>query len=778
MNFLRLRPVQTFVWTLFFIVSAQAFAAPKSAESLSGLIIKAVDVRGLKRIDKEAVISKINSKVGQSIDSETIRSDVQTLFKMGYFDEIEVQGEAEAGQAKLIILLKERPAIAKIEFVGNERIDTSDLEGVIKIKKWSILDINKVKDDVAFISKHYEEKGFYLAKVSYEIKNTKSGEVELRYKIDDFDKVQIKKITFLNNKAFGDEQLKNILAETKEGGFFSFFSGSGSFKESAFKVDLQRLTLWYLDNGFVKFKHDTPIVTVSDDKKWLFITIRVEEGDPYKIGEIDFSGDLLFSRGELHQDILHSKDQVFSYTKRNADIQKLTERYQDLGYAFANVIPKMDIKDDTKTVNIDYAFEKGSLAYFGEINIVGNAKTHDKVIRRELKIHEGELFNGTRLRQSKENVERLGFFQPGEVIFNQSTPKGKNDIVDIEIQLKERPTGTVTLGAGYGSVQGLFFTTTVSETNFLGKGQNLSLATNITKDSRNKSVSLGFTDPYAFDTRWSAGFDGYYTTFFIPSRYLTRRLGFNVRLGYPIFEFTNAFITYKREKMRIQDIEIINRDAQDDAEIRADEGALQSVILSMVRDKRNNRFETTSGNFQSASVESAGFNGDKRFLKWVLNNRIYFKVVGDLVFRNSTEYGQATGRDGRVVPPSERFYLGGPNNLRGYEFFSVGPQRAKVNQFGETVNIPLGGTYQMMSLFELEHPLIRDAGLKFVTFFDIGNVFTDLPTFRELQLKKNWGFGIRWFSPIGPLRFEWGFPINPKAGENGSVFQFFIGPPF
>lgn len=742
--------------------------------------VRAIDVRGLKRIEKDAVLAKVATKVGSAISAETLRADVQALFNMGFFDDIEIQGNRTSTGADLIIQIKERPMISKIEFDGNERISTDDLQGVVKVKEWSILDVNKVKEDVGLILKHYEDKGFYLAKVTYQIAPIagKTDEVQLTYKVNDFDKVQIKKITFLNNRAFTDDQLKGALAETKEGGFFSGMSGSGSFKESSFKVDLQRLTYFYLDHGYVKFKYDNPVVTVSDDKKWLYITIHVDEGEQYQMGKIDFSGDLLFSREELHQDISLPEGETFSITKRNADIQKLSERYQDLGYAFVNVIPRMNVLDDQKKVDIDYNFEKGNLAYFGEINVVGNTKTHDKVIRRELKIKEGELYNGTRLRQSRENVERLGFFNPGEVVFNSTTPKGRNDVVDIEIQVKERPTGTITLGAGYGSAKGLFFTTQIAESNFLGRGQNLSLSTNITRDRRDKSINLGFTDPYAFDTNWTAGFDLYYVTFYIPDKYSTRKFGGDVRLGYPIAEYTNAYITYKRERMKIEEVEIENPGPEDLKDIADDDGELSSVVWSLVRDRRNNRFETTGGSYQSISFETAGLGGDKKFLKWTLNNRFYTRIVGDLVFRNSIEYGQATGFGGEVVPPSERFYLGGPNNLKGYNFYTVGPQRSKTNSVGQTYNIPVGGTHELFGLFELEHPLIRDAGLKVVAFYDVGNVYAGTEEFKKLALRQDVGFGFRWFSPIGPLRFEWGFPINKKPGDDNSVFTFFIGPPF
>jgi outer membrane protein insertion porin family len=758
------------LWTLL-LTQSGVWAAPSSNS-----IISEIEVRGLKRIEKEAILNKIKSKVNQASTADRAREDIQSIFSLGYFDDIEVLEESTvSGKVKIIYVVKERPAVSKIEFDGNENISSSDLKDVIKIKEWSILDMNKVKESAGLIQKHFEEKGYYLAKVNFEIRTESKDEVAVIYKINDYDKIQIKKITFLNNKHFTDDQLKSVFRETKEGGFFSFLSGSGNFKESSFKQDLQMLTLWYYDHGYIKFRFENPSVTVSDDKKWLFVSIYVDEGEPYKIGTTDFSGDLLYTKEELSENLL-MKDDYFSVTKRNYDIQTLTEKYQDLGYAFVNVIPKMNLREEEKVVDIEYSFEKGNLVYFNQINVTGNTKTYDKVIRRELKVHEGELFSGSKLRQSRENVERLGFFQPGEVIFNTVTIKGRNDLVDIEISVKERSTGTITLGAGFSSANGFFFTTQVSEINLFGKGQNISLAAQYAANSINKSFTLGFTDPYAFDTKWSLGFDLFSTNFQYINKYITTKLGFDLRAGYPIAEYIYAYLTYKNEGLRIMGIDGISYDQADLDDIANDTGVLSSVIFSVVRDKRNNRYETTEGNFQSASFEFAGLGGDKNFLKIILNNRFYKHVVGNLVFRNNIELGNITSLGSRPLPPSEKFYLGGPNNMKGYDFNLLGPVRFRNNG---TV-VAKGGAVEMFGLFELEHPLVKDAGLKFVVFYDIGNTwetFPGTPT-EAFTLRQDVGFGIRWFSPIGPLRFEWGYPINPKSYEQNPVFIFFIGPPF
>ncbi len=745
----------------------------KSIRRFEGRTVSKIKISGLKRIESDAVQAKLITQKGKPLRQKNIRKEISAIFSMGYFDDLEVSALASGKkQVQLTYKMKERSVISEILFEGNERIDTDDLKEVVESKAWSILDINRIREDTEKIRKHYEEKGFYLTKVQYELEPEKSSkdQVKLIFRVKDYDKVQVKKIIFLNNKVFDDDQLKKIFQETKEGSFFSFLDGSGSFKDTAFKQDLQRLTFWYLDHGYVKFRFENPVITVSDDKRWMYITIYVDEGLEYKMGELDFGGDLLFEKEDLSKSIKLKKDDIFKISTRNFDIRNLTEKYQDLGYAFVNVIPKMNIKDDKKEIDIEYVFEKGNLVYFGEVRVLGNSKTYDKVIRRELRIYEGELYSGTQLRKSRERVERLGYFEPGQVIFNTLTRKGRDDVVDLEIKVKERSTGTITLGAGYGSVQNFFFTAQISEINLFGRGQTLSFQAQYSADRKQRSFNLGFTDPYAFDTKWSVGGDIFSLTYLIPNKYSVRKLGFDIRLGYPITDDISAFITYKNEGLQIND----KIDPAEDTSL--DEGVLSSVIWSLVRDRRNNRFETSKGNYQKFALETAGLGGDKKFIKLNLNNRYYSPLVGDLVFRSSVEYGHIFDTSSRGTPSSERFYLGGPNNMRGFSTFLLGPIR--FNSAGNAV--PAGGMVQLYGLLELEYPLIREMGLKWVVFYDVGNAWSTFPgtNGQAFDLRMDYGFGFRWFSPLGPLRFEWGFPVDKRPWEDDVSFWFFIGQPF
>jgi len=354
------------------------------------------------------------------------------------------------------------------------------------------------------------------------------------------------------------------------------------------------------------------------------------------------------------------------------------------------------------------------------------------------------------------------------VIFNTSAPQGSSDRLNVDITIKERSTGTITMGAGYGSVQGFFFTGQISEINLLGRGQSLTFAAQYSLGAYSRSFNLGFTEPYTFDTLWSSGFDLYFIKIPIPSKYTISKAGFDLRMGHPITEYTYGYLTYK-----LENIKILDPIGLSEAQIAADSGLLSGATISVVRDKRNNRFETTGGNYQSASLELAGLGGDFKYYKWVLNNRFYTRLIGDLVFRNNIEFGHISSYGGAQTPPSQKFYLGGPNNMKGFPFFLLGPQQMVTYQ-GNTSQQPLGGSWEAFSLFEVEYPLLREAGIKGVIFFDVGNAWNQSP----VDIRADYGFGLRWFSPFGPLRFEWGFPIARRPGEDSPVFQFFIGPPF
>lgn len=743
-----------------------AASASSGATATSGERVEKIEVRGLKKIEKEAILEKISTKAGESLDSERIKRDIASIHKLGYFDSIQVDMEGST----LIFTVKERPSIYRIVFFGNDQVSTDDLKGALALKTYDIYDENKVRESARKLTKFYEDKGFYLAKVDFSVKPSQEKDmVELLFRVREYDKVKIRKISFLGNQAFNDDQLKRTLRNTSEGGFFSWASGSGNFKELDFKNDLQVLQYWYLNEGYVKFRHDPPIVTVSEDKKWIHITIKVEEGPKFEMGSIDFDGDLLFPKEELHEVLTLKEKETFSISKRNADLLALTEKYQDLGYANVNVVPNMDVNEETKIVNTVYGFEKGTLVKFGRITVKGNSKTRDKVIRRELRIREGELYSGSGMRISKENVERLGFFEQETVQFQTKSPAGRPDVMDVEIGVKERPTGQFQLGAGYATNTKFFFTTQISESNFRGKGQELRLQGQISAQKSNRSFKFSFTDPYAWDSSWGAGGSLTYDIAEIPQNYVELRRGFQLNVSRPVTDYTRLYLGYKLESIRYLNV----KDARlsEPKVLERENGTISSLSVTLANDKRNNRMETTSGHYAAITEEYAGLGGNRTFVRSLGDLRFYRKIIGDLVFRAKLEGGSLYDYKGDGIQRSERFFLGGSNNLRGYSFASIGPLSDPIGG----VRYNSGGLHQGVFMSELEYPIVSEVGLKAVVFYDAGDAFDKL---NEVNVKSNYGWGFRWFSPLGPLRFEWGYPIKKFEGNTESQFNFMIGPPF
>jgi outer membrane protein insertion porin family len=750
--------------------AATTDSASGEVSNNAGGIIKKIEVKGNRKIEKDAIIEKLLSKEGESLSRDKVHDDIVALHKLGYFDSVSVDYEG----GTLTYTLKERPTIQRIIFFGNDQITTDDLKALLTVKAYDLYDENIVRESVRKLTQHYEEKGYYLAKVTYETRYNKERDgVELLFKVREYDKVRIRKISFIGNTAFSDDQLKRTLRNTQEGGFFSWMSGSGNFKELEFKSDLQQgLLFWYLNEGYVRFKYDTPIVTVSEDKKWVYITIKVTEGKRYKLSTVDFGGDLLFPKEELHDSLILKEGAYFALGKRNQDVVALTEKYQDLGYANVNVIPQMDINDENLTIATTYEFEKGTLVRYGRINIKGDTKTRDKVIRRELKIREGELYSGTGMRESKENVERLGFFEQGKVEFQTSSPPGRPDIMDVTILVKEHPTGQFQLGAGYSTQSKFFFTTSVAETNFLGRGQDLRFSAQVAADRKNRSFSISFTEPYVYDSLWSAGGDLYSTVSTVPEKYIEFRKGLGARFGHPLGEYTRLYFGYRLEQFRLSDV----ADPIVKLNQSREEGTLSSVTASIQYDRRNNRMDPTGGYFLSWGHEVAGLGGNRRFVRTTGDARYYKRIWDEFVFRTKVEAGNVTNTDGNGIQSAERFYLGGPSNLKGYRFPTVGPRQ---NILGATLYT--GAQNQAFYIAEIEYPIVKDIGLKAVVFYDIGDAFNKIS---EVDLRQDYGWGLRWFSPLGPLRFEWGYPINPRRDANGnqidesSIFQFNIGPSF
>jgi outer membrane protein insertion porin family len=773
-----------------FAKSSSKKSSVKVAEPVVQNVLN-IEVIGQKKIEKEAIIARLKTKVGESYTPEKVADDIRALFKMGYFVQIEVSKDAQTNGVNLEYKVSEKPTVSEINFEGNEEIKTEELSEQIPVKQYEILSYDKVKEAVTKIEKMYEEKGYYLVKVEPNVSEVTSDDtVTVKFTITENDKVKVKKISFIGNEKLKDSYLKDQMF-TQEAGFFSGMSSSGSYKQEAFERDLQILKLKYWNQGYLQVKIDRPVVTVTPDKKSIYITYYIQEGDQYSVGEIDFAGDLLFDKSELMSTVKIKDAKIFSVETMQKDILDLQAKYGDLGYAFANVIPRYGFDEKEKKVNLVFEFEKGNKVYFGPINVVNNTKTRDKVVRRELKIREGELYNETRKRQSQENVQRLGFFE--EVNFKQIPSPEDPDLYKVDIVVKERNTGQLQLTAGYGNVQGLSLGGSIQQNNFRGLGETLGARIEATKNRQDYSLSL--TEPYFYDTKWSAGFSLYYTENKERINYDNRVTGISFRFGHPVWgDDIRAYVRYSLDKS-----DLFENAYTDPLLFPLDtaRGITSAVTGTLEYDTRNDRFNPSKGILADVSYEYAGVGGDLKYGLFTTQFRHYHNIFWDVVWRNNILFSDIESIDDQEIPFTKRFQLGGPYTVRGFGSSTVGRRifsQYRYNQIGtndgnpfyspgiseeERVrrsNLIFGGSKELLFQSELQYPLIKEAGLNGVFFYDIGQAEDEIISSNFVS---DFGLGFRWMSPLGLLRFEWGWPLTQDNVDRDAVnFEFSIGPPF
>lgn len=760
--------LRTLLAIIFFLsFSAQGFAQEIIGPIKEMFLVDSIEVEGNRKVESEALLEKLSIQQGMILDNYLLRRDLSRIYEMKYFERVEAYQKKAEGKDILLFKVVEKPIISKIHFEGNDEISDDDLKEQIKSKVYNILDVSSLKNDLRLLEKHYEEKGYFLAQATYSLKESAES-VEVTFNIKEWDKVRVKKITFLGNNDMDDETLKGFM-QTKEESYFSFMSSSGNFKELDFQTDIERLKYYYKTKGYLQINVQNPEVTASEDKKWIFITVRLNEGPQFTVNDIFFNGDLEFSDSEMTEKLKLKSGDIYNEENLRLDIQTLTEMYQDKGYAFANVLRTLEVVPGENKVDVVFSFEKGVIAYFGKITVKGNTKTRDKVLRRELRIYEGDQYSGSKLRISKERVNRLGFFQPESVIFNTITRKGTDNVLDVEISIKERSTGQISLGAGYSTATKAFVQASIAQNNFRGLGQNVNL--NVSYSDFQQIYNLGFTEPYLFDTQWTAGADYYQTVSYFIRSFSYKKHGADVRVGHPIFEYTRLFLTYRYEDSKVRDV--INTAIDE----KVENGSASSLQLSLIHDKRNNIFEPTKGHYGSTSLEYTGLGGNMRWVKAEVEGRYYYPVWRDLVFRTRIQGAQLFKTTEREIPRIEKFSMGGARNMRGFNIEDIGPRRRALNRDTNTMEMfNFGGLSQFLTTIEFEHPLIKEAGLKWVVFADVGNVWEErMLKDGNFRLRADYGFGFRWFSPIGVLRFEFGFPVNPTEEEGGSQFHFDIG---
>jgi outer membrane protein insertion porin family len=752
--------------------------------SSQGPRLDRVVITGNHRVEEEAIRVQIRSQPGTHLSEETVDSDIRALYRMGFFDNIEARLDQENGQWVLTYQVTERPLIHEVRIEGNKKITREDLEGAFKIRPNTIFEPDKVRRGIDEAKKLYEKKGYLDASITYETKPVGESEVDLTYKVDEGKVVRISDLIFEGDRAFKPSELRKVM-QTKESWLFSFLTGAGNLDNDVLKTDIERLTAFYYDHGYIDVKIDEPVV--EREKDGLKVTIKIDEGEQYKVGKVDITGDTLPDMTAARAKLSLEPGEVFRTSKLRDDISALTEVYGDEGYAFVNVTPDTSVNPTDKTVDVSYKVSKGPAVTIDKIEITGNTKTRDKVIRRELRLQEQQRFSGSALRKSQERLRRLGYFEDVNITTRKADSE---DRLDLLVDVKEASTGSFSAGAGISSGENFLFNVRLSEINLFGRGQRLVF--NVDFGQLRRNFSLDFTEPYFLDTELTTGISLFKWQLFF-DQFTRGGTGFSIRLLYPFtalgwsqvagysLEDVRLGLEYRLENADISDVSVTAPTV-----IQTEQGTslTSSLTPRIFRDTRNHPFDPTDGSVQDVSFQFAGIGGESKFYKAETRGRWYFPfykspTYGTFVYSTAANLGYGEGYSGpRDLPLFERYFPGGINSVRGFRILSMGPKNIVTNSLGQGISRdPIGGSSQVVLNNEIIFPIVESLGLKGVVFVDAGNAFSASDPLDMGQLRVSSGGGFRWLSPIGPLRIEVGIPINPHVGDDKQTVMFSFGGP-
>jgi outer membrane protein insertion porin family len=735
--------------------SFSKIAAYTSRES----VIASITPAGNKKIDSGAILQHIQTQPGDPYAPADLQKELRSIFAMGYFDDIQIEVNQESDGKAVIFHVTEKPVIKSILFSGIDEIKEETVKEVVTTKEQSILNLMKINKDREAVQQLYKTKGYYNTTVTPDITYPTEESAVVKFVIKEGPKIYIKEISFEGNQTFDDDDLEDEI-ETDTKGWFSWLTESGLLDYDKLNQDAGRILNFYGNNGFLEAKIGDPVV--KQEGKWLFITFEIEEGPRFKVGKVDIQGDLIQDKESLLEILDLPEEEYISRSILREDVLKITDVYAEQGYANAIIKPDYKKSADNTTIDITIDIEKGELVYINRITIKGNDRTRDNVIRRELKVEEGGIFNAKALRESVQKLQYLEFFEEVGITPEQSFD---TSTVDLSVDVKEKSTGMFTVGVGYSSVEDLILMGTIAENNFLGRGDTLSFSANIGGESTR--YNLNYKNPRYNDSQLSWGIDLFNTEQSFDD-YTKDSIGGAISFGYPVWEKWRGYGSYSFTNTDLTDVaddaSYIIRNSQDIH-------ITSAVKFSLLRDTRNRRFGPSSGSRHSLSVRYAGgpLGGDSQFTKLEGFTSWYFSMFWDTVFHFHGAAGQVFENEDGGLPVYERFYLGGLRSIRGFESSKISPI-----ENGDRI----GGDKMWYSNLEFIFPLLTDAGVNGVVFFDLGNVINDDEDWNFDDYKKSVGAGIRWFSPMGPLRLEWGYNLDPQDDEDQAVWDFSVGGTF
>lgn len=826
-------------------------AAAGVPQELYGQPIVDIRFEGNRRVESEAMMLELESHVDAVVNPRNLATDIKRLWGLGKFDDIRIEGELTPSGVVLTYIVKERPTIRKIVVEGNSKIKLDDINEQLDLKLNAILDVGAVRANVEKVKQLYVEKGFFLAEVTYGLRPVEDeiGKVDIQIVISEAAETIVRKITFIGNQAFTDDELRKHMI-TRVGGYLSVVTkkAGGVFNKEAFAGDFQMLKQFYTDNGYLDANVKDPELSLSPDRRFVYVTVPVDEGPQYRVGKIRAKEVLsrgetaLYSEAVLADSIgpVIKEGDIASMGKIQTIIQDIERRYKDAGHAYVNVIP--DGRQDRENLKLYMTLEvgKGPLVYIERINISGNDKTADKVIRREMALREGDLYSESGKEQSEFNAMRLGYFNQVTI----STSKGSaEDKIVLNVEVTERLTGTFQVGAGFSTIENFVLQAQIQYDNFLGRGTTVTLVAQMS--SLRRLFNLAYITRYFLDSRWNFSFNIFNSRNVFPG-FSRESTGVRLSWGYPIPRIPNLilFAGYSFEYIKvgfgnfgsfggyggIGGAGLFTGGAystlysgQALISNLFNNGITSAITASLRYDTTDNYLFPTEGMRHEIRAEFANkyWGSQNRFNRYDANFRFYFPIIRSkqafrawLVFKTRLQVGFIHSPQDKGVPVFERYFPGGifgDGGIRGYRLRSLGPAIKVLGSSDPTANLipyTIGGNLLTALNLELEFMMVPPANIKGVVFMDIGNAYNTEPLYCVeanpveqpksdpctllrrgapgflKSLRRSVGFGFRWQSPIGPLRFEWGFPLDrlPPTefywGDEPVVFEFNVGNSF
>ncbi|MGC1455265.1 MAG: outer membrane protein assembly factor BamA [Nitrospirota bacterium] len=760
------------VLTFLFLFVFAGFSAAETKVTL-------IEVQGNKRIETSTILAKIKTREGDVFSPALIREDIKALYQLGHFEDVQVRTEGFENGLKVIFFVKEKPLVREITFEGNDELTTEKLKEILTLLPRTAYNVQLINDNAEKIRLKYQDEGFYDAVVVPVVTELRGGDRNVVFHIEEGKKVRLQEVVITGNKAISSKEIKAAL-KNQERWFFSFLDRSGTLRTEELKDDLETIRNLYYNKGYIQVVVDDPVIepesyTFRECYFWgapktftrkseLVIRIKIKEGDQFRVGSIAVKGNELISDAALAKEIKLTKGDVFNREMLRQDVGRIMDRYDSIARPFANVIPQFNIDQEKRTVAIQIDIQEGGEVRIGRVDITGNSKTRDKVIRREMRLEEGDLYSKKALKRSYERINNLNFFESVELVPER---RKQEPILDFNVKVKEKLTGTFSIGGGYSSVDKLMAIAEVTQGNLGGRGQLLKFKTQWGKVSQ--LFMLSFMEPYLFDIPLWGKIDVYKQSQDY-NGYWLKTNGFALSAGKSFGEYVSTSLRFSYDNSLVADISTVPAFAlQRQLDIYGDRISTNALTWSVSRDSRDYYLDPKTGSRNSVYVEYAGgpLGGDPNFVKTAVDSAWYFPAFWDTVFMLRGRVGYVESLIDKPVPLGERFFVGGPTTLRGFRYGTAGPVDAALNLWG--------GNRELIYNIEYTFPIVPAARLKGVIFYDIGKAFDNYETVKFSELRQTYGWGFWWLSPIGPLRFEWGNILKKRPEDQPSKFEFSIG---